>query len=203
MAAFSWVPLHARYVVAAEGFTDFAARPRRLGRFLGAYGWPGTTGEFLEVVEARTTAHANGIRDQAAAGDETFGRLLGQGVPDAIAPDRPGQLPPIGRSKPREAASPMPRLVSHSPRPCSALISPCGLSSMRRTCLPGTNGASWAGKPRARVVFPAPGGRSGHGSTAKLLYDHTGKTAGRCPELGSRELERVTGIEPALSAWEA
>ena len=42
--------------------------------------------------------------------------------------------------------------------PCSALISPCGLISMRRTCLPGTNGASWAGKPRARVVFPVPGG---------------------------------------------
>ncbi|MEN3358765.1 MAG: hypothetical protein V7637_2747 [Mycobacteriales bacterium] len=26
-AVFSWVPLHARHVVAAEGFTDFAARP--------------------------------------------------------------------------------------------------------------------------------------------------------------------------------
>jgi hypothetical protein len=27
LAAFSWVPLHARHFVAAEGFTDFAARP--------------------------------------------------------------------------------------------------------------------------------------------------------------------------------
>ena len=27
LTAFSWVPLHARHVVAAEGFTDFAARP--------------------------------------------------------------------------------------------------------------------------------------------------------------------------------
>jgi aminoglycoside phosphotransferase (APT) family kinase protein len=37
-AAFSWVPLHARHVVAAEGFTDFAARPGRLHRFLRTYG---------------------------------------------------------------------------------------------------------------------------------------------------------------------
>lgn len=38
-AAFSWVPLHARRVVAREGFTDFAARPERLRRFLDSYGW--------------------------------------------------------------------------------------------------------------------------------------------------------------------
>jgi hypothetical protein len=84
LAAFTWVPLHVRYVVAAEGFTDFAARPRRLDRFLGTYGWSGTTGEFLDVVEARMTAHAVGIRAKAAAGDEPSGRLLRQGVPDAI-----------------------------------------------------------------------------------------------------------------------
>lgn len=30
------------------------------------------------------TAHAAGIRDKAATGDETSGLLLGQGVPDAI-----------------------------------------------------------------------------------------------------------------------
>ena len=84
LAAFSWVPLHVRYVVAAEGFTDFTARPRRLGRFLGTYGWSGTTGEFLDVVEARMRAHAAGIRGKAAAGDEPSGRLLRQGVPEAI-----------------------------------------------------------------------------------------------------------------------
>lgn len=78
------MPLHVRYVVAAEGFTDFAARPRRLGRFLGTCGWTATTGEFLDAVEARMTAHAGRIRDKAAAGDEVFGRLLDQGVPDAI-----------------------------------------------------------------------------------------------------------------------
>jgi hypothetical protein len=84
LAAFSWVPLHARYVVAAEGFTDFAARPGRLDRFLATYGWSGTTGAFLEVVEVRMTAHATGIRDRAAAGDEASGRLLRQGVPEAV-----------------------------------------------------------------------------------------------------------------------
>ena len=84
LTAFSWVPLHTRHWVAAEGFTDFAARPRRLGRFLGIYGWSGTTAEFLDVVEARVKAHANGIRDLAAAGDEPFERLLSQGIPDAL-----------------------------------------------------------------------------------------------------------------------
>ena len=84
LAAFSWVPLHARYFVAAEGFTDFAARPRRLDRFLRTYGWQTTAGEFLDVVEARVKTHADGIRDLAAAGDEAFGRLLRQGVPDAL-----------------------------------------------------------------------------------------------------------------------
>ena len=78
------MPLHVRYVVAAEGFTDFAARPRRLDRFLRTYGWPGTTGEFLDAVEARMSAHAAGIRDKAAAGDEASGSLFRQGVPDAI-----------------------------------------------------------------------------------------------------------------------
>jgi hypothetical protein len=84
LTAFTWVPLHVRYVVAAEGFTGFAARPGRLDRFLGTYGWSGTTADFLDVVEARMTAHAAGIRDKAAAGDEPWGRLLRQGVPDAI-----------------------------------------------------------------------------------------------------------------------
>jgi hypothetical protein len=83
-AAFSWVPLHARHVAAAEGFTDFAARPRRLDRFLRAYGWAATTGEFLDVVEARVKAHADGIRDLAAAGDEVSKRLLQQAVADDL-----------------------------------------------------------------------------------------------------------------------
>jgi hypothetical protein len=39
---------------------------------------------FLEVVQARVKAHADGIRDLAAAGDEVFGRLLRQGVADDL-----------------------------------------------------------------------------------------------------------------------
>jgi hypothetical protein len=83
-AAFSWVPLHARHIVAAEGFTDFAARPRRLHRFLRTYGWPATAAEFLEVVQARVKAHANGIRDLAGTGDQVSERLLRQGVADDL-----------------------------------------------------------------------------------------------------------------------
>ena|SRR5215469_5451 len=83
-AAFSWVPLHNRHYVAAEGFTDFAGRPRRLRRFLRSYGWSAATAEFLDVVEARIRAHANAIRDLATAGDEASGRLLSQGVPAAL-----------------------------------------------------------------------------------------------------------------------
>lgn len=83
-AAFSWVPLHARSVAAAEGFTDFAGRPRRLGRFLSGYGWPGTAAGFLEIVAERARAHADGIRSRAAAGDSVSGRLLGQGVAESL-----------------------------------------------------------------------------------------------------------------------
>jgi hypothetical protein len=36
------------------------------------------------VVLARVKASADGIRDLAASGDEAFGRLLRQGVPDAL-----------------------------------------------------------------------------------------------------------------------
>jgi hypothetical protein len=78
--AFSWIPLHARHVVAAEGFTDFGSRSRRLRRFLDAYGRPGDVRAFLDVVRARVEAHAKGIRDLAAARDPLFERLLRQGV---------------------------------------------------------------------------------------------------------------------------
>jgi Phosphotransferase enzyme family len=82
-AAFSWVPLHARSVIAAEGFTDFAARPARLERFLRGYGWEGTVAAFLAEVELRVWAHAEGIRGRAAAGDEAFKRLVRHGIPGA------------------------------------------------------------------------------------------------------------------------
>ena len=78
------MPPHSRHIVAPEGFTDFAARPRRLDRFLLAYGWSATAAQFLDVVQARVTAHADGIRDRAASGDPAFVRLLRQGIPDAL-----------------------------------------------------------------------------------------------------------------------
>jgi hypothetical protein len=82
--AFSWVPLHARHVVAAEGFTDFAARPHRLRRFLDVYGWSGDIQEFIEVVRSRAQANADGIHRLAGAGDPLFGQLLRQGVADDL-----------------------------------------------------------------------------------------------------------------------
>ncbi|MEU6432162.1 phosphotransferase [Microbispora sp. NPDC046973] len=78
--AFSWVPLHARHVVAAEGFTAFADRPRRLRLFLDAYGWDGPAGRFIEIVRRRVGASADGIRRLAAAGDPAYLKLVGDGV---------------------------------------------------------------------------------------------------------------------------
>ncbi|HWS35281.1 MAG TPA: phosphotransferase [Actinoplanes sp.] len=82
--AFSWVPLHARSVVAAEGFTAFTDRPRRLRLFLDAYGWTGPAGEFIEVVRQRAAASAQGIRRSAAAGDPVFQQLVTQGVDQVL-----------------------------------------------------------------------------------------------------------------------
>jgi len=81
--AFSWVPLHARDVVAAEGFTAFEARPRRLRRLLDAYGWTGPVPELLEAVVARITAHIDGLC-ALASDDPLFARLVDAGVPDAL-----------------------------------------------------------------------------------------------------------------------
>ena len=82
-AAFSWVPLHARRVVAREGFTDFKGRPRRLQLFLAEYGWTGPTSAFLEVVAARIQAHVTSLRDLAAH-DPLFARIVTQGGADAL-----------------------------------------------------------------------------------------------------------------------
>jgi len=40
--------------------------------------------EFVDVVGARVKAHGDGIRDRAASGEEAFGRLLREGIPDAL-----------------------------------------------------------------------------------------------------------------------
>jgi hypothetical protein len=78
--AFAWVPLHARHVVAAEGFTAFADRPRRLRLFLDTYGWTGPAAAFVELVRDRVAAEARGIRRAAAAGDATYVRMVEHGV---------------------------------------------------------------------------------------------------------------------------
>lgn len=84
LVAFSWVPLHARRVVIPEGFTDFAARSRRLRLLLDAYGFPDSTEDLIDAVRARVTAHAEDVRDLAAAGDPMFIRLVAGGVLDDL-----------------------------------------------------------------------------------------------------------------------
>jgi hypothetical protein len=82
--AFSWVPLHARDVVRAEGFTDFAARPRRLRRLAHAYGWTGPLRELLDAVTARISAHLADLHTLART-DPLFARLVDDGTADALA----------------------------------------------------------------------------------------------------------------------
>jgi Phosphotransferase enzyme family len=81
---FSWVPLHARDIVAAEGFTDFAARPRRLRLLLDSYGYAGPVREVLTAVRARIEAHAQDVRTLAADGDPLFSRLIESGVIEGL-----------------------------------------------------------------------------------------------------------------------
>ena len=95
--AFSWVPLHAREVVMAEGFDDFASRPPRLRMLLDAYGWRGTVSEVLDAVQARLLAHMQDVRDLADAGDPFFQRLVNSGALSTLTEamlqlneDRPG-----------------------------------------------------------------------------------------------------------------
>lgn len=82
--AFSWVPLHARRVVAAEGFTAFERRPARLRLMLDAYGWTGPLGPFVETVRQRVGDSARGIRRNAAAGDPAYVMMVDQGVDAAL-----------------------------------------------------------------------------------------------------------------------
>ncbi|MEU6711679.1 phosphotransferase [Nonomuraea sp. NPDC046802] len=82
--AFAWVPLHARDVVTAEGFTAFADRPRRLRLFLDTYGWSGPVGQFIDIVRQRVSASAEGIRRIAAAGDPAYQNMVEHGVDTAL-----------------------------------------------------------------------------------------------------------------------
>jgi hypothetical protein len=82
--AFAWVPLHARHVVRAEGYTALADRPRRLRRFLDEYRWSGDPAAFLATVRARVRATADGIARTAAQGDAAYQRMLKTGVADSL-----------------------------------------------------------------------------------------------------------------------
>ncbi|MEN3306144.1 MAG: hypothetical protein V7603_2346 [Micromonosporaceae bacterium] len=109
--AFAWVPLHARHVVSAEGFTAFADRPRRLRLFLDTYGMNGQIRPFIETVRQRVRASADGIRRIAAAGDPAYQKMIEHGVdialdtavdeladfPDAQAPSEPGKADSAGQ----------------------------------------------------------------------------------------------------------
>ncbi|GAA2400801.1 phosphotransferase [Nonomuraea africana] len=82
--ALAWVPLYARRVAAAEGFTDFAARPRRLRLFLDAYGWTGNPELIIKEVQARMSVRIGEIRRFGVTDDELYVRLLERGVADDL-----------------------------------------------------------------------------------------------------------------------
>jgi hypothetical protein len=82
--AFSWVPLHARDIVTAEGFTQFAERPRRLRLLLDAYGYTESVTAVLETVRLRIQDHARSLRELATAGDPLFARMVTDGVIDGL-----------------------------------------------------------------------------------------------------------------------
>ena len=82
--AFAWVPLHARHVVSAEGFTAFADRPARLRLFLDTYGWRGPLTQFVDTVRQRVKASADAIRRTAAAGDPAYQQMISSGVDTAL-----------------------------------------------------------------------------------------------------------------------
>lgn len=82
--AFAWVPLHTRRVVEAEGFTDFASRPRRFVLFLKEYGWEGAPSEVLDIAISRAAETARLLRALAAGGDPQYEQMEADGQPDDL-----------------------------------------------------------------------------------------------------------------------
>ena len=83
--AFAWVPLSARHVAEAEGFTTFADRPRRLRLLLDAYGWRGDTAQLVREVRDRISASIHDIRRLAALGDPGCQELIETGYDKDLA----------------------------------------------------------------------------------------------------------------------
>ena len=117
LAAFSWVPLHTRHWVAAEGFTDFAARPRRL-RPVPPYLWLVSNGR-------RVPRCGRGARQDPRRRHPRPRRLGRRGVRSTAAPGhprrprpgyrRPGQLPAIAPEQVRCLAGSLRLLVLVEP----------------------------------------------------------------------------------------
>jgi thiamine kinase-like enzyme len=78
--AFAWVPLHARHVVADEGFTAFDDRRRRLELLLTRYGWDDSAERLLGVLDARLQTHSDDVTRLAQAGDAFFQHLVDDGA---------------------------------------------------------------------------------------------------------------------------
>ncbi|MGI9156998.1 MAG: phosphotransferase [Marmoricola sp.] len=74
--AFSWVPLHARSVVVAEGFRAFASRRSRLEAFLSTYGWEGSIEAAIGLVAAGIQDQVRTMRETAIVGDQAYVRML-------------------------------------------------------------------------------------------------------------------------------
>jgi hypothetical protein len=81
---FSWVPLHARHVVAAEGFTDFGRRRARLSAFLDSYGSLLTPDEVIARAAVLIDDQIRLMRQRVSAGDATYQRMLEHGRAHAL-----------------------------------------------------------------------------------------------------------------------
>lgn len=77
--AFSWVPLHSRHVVEAEGFTNFEDRRRRLELFLHEFGSELTANELLEILRRRMIEIVDAMRATASSGDATYQKMVDLG----------------------------------------------------------------------------------------------------------------------------
>ena len=80
---FSWAPLHAREVVAAEGFTRFHDRPRRVHLLLDAYRYTGTIQELLAAVHEKIQDLSRIVLALAEAGDPLCSRMVAGGTVEA------------------------------------------------------------------------------------------------------------------------
>lgn len=83
--AFSWVPLHARHVVAPEGFADFDSRRARLTGFLRTYGSELTEAEIVHRLRGLIESQIELMHHRANGGDDTYTRMLDAGRAEDLA----------------------------------------------------------------------------------------------------------------------